>query len=1008
MVVGRVIVGGSSGSKIGSWADKNKDNNKDKNKPTNIPGQGYSYVSNGIGYEVSPEGKTKIINYSGGGGGHSHTTTPTTTSTTPVQPLNTFTPQPTQQELLNKQSIKNSEDKVRSGLNSALSSYGTAIKLLPGALVNAYENYTFTSNNQKYNQPDKVKLNLSKGAVSSSTTYSLPLQETEVSFGTKVGDIINSALLQPQLLANTINLPSSETFTGKSLTAEYQEEQNKINPWKTGNYFGAVKNLYETQQEYRKKSNKMQDVLANQIYDINLDYGVTLTPFDTSRRNFASVGLDLRDFPITTTKTVIKEGSSYVDKEGIGWEVSPEYSISSNMNTGINFNKGSENIVRNFVSSGEKGKGYLYFGSIGTAEVAKTALFSSVGYSVGLTGGASTEGGVIGRTFSTGASLFPKLGTALEFTARPAVQWSLVGLTGASKGFEGYSFGKNTGLNPLATTAMGFSGGVSQYFVGVAGATGGEVSPYRKNSFSIVNEKGELNKVTTYSIGDPFTGKYKAVATNIAGKNYLGYAPSSAFKGYSMANVKSNELFFGTGEGESFLKHYTGKSQEFEDIRYLVKNLRMVNTKEDITIKLSEQKGFSDWSKEEQIKWENEIKNLGDINKISSYGFRHYTGSLTNPAITRQKGDVDIVLGYKANPEDIASGIASRMGEGWSSSGGQIFRGNVKVAEGLLPENAIPRPMGFFGRYTTSASIGGTQTTVTKLGQSLTELGSAISNPTINPETGEFVLGLNIDKPQRIADFYKSATMLSNIKGGNYGRRIESFKNLFAGKYPNLDFNAGVITSSSSFGSASISSFSSSSTTSSLMSLSSLSTTPSRKGGYSKSISSSNIISSITSTVPSSSSSSSSYMNILKPSRKSSHSSLSSLSSLSSSSSSSSSSISSLSSLSSRSSRSSLSSLSSLYSSSSSSSSRSSRASSLGGFSYPFFLGFGSPYSRRLSPARGRRISKTRYTPSFGSVILNIKAPRGYNTKRRFTGLELRPIVSNNIFKRKKSTKRRK
>jgi len=109
MAVGGAIVGSSSSS-VGSWANKNKDK-----KPVNIPGQGYSFTSGGVGYEVSPGGTVKIIKPSGGGSKNKNkevvqTALTTSGMTTPVTQMQ----QLTQQQKLERQGI--SVSSLRAGL----------------------------------------------------------------------------------------------------------------------------------------------------------------------------------------------------------------------------------------------------------------------------------------------------------------------------------------------------------------------------------------------------------------------------------------------------------------------------------------------------------------------------------------------------------------------------------------------------------------------------------------------------------------------------------------------------------------------------------------------------------------------------------------------------------------------------------------------------------------------------------------------------------------------------
>jgi hypothetical protein len=590
---------------------------------------------------------------------------------------------------------------------------------------------------------------------------------------------------------------------------------------------------------------------------------------------------------------------------------------------------------------------------------------------------------------------------------KPAVLLTGVALKGGYDAYGGYKFGKETGLNPIATATISGGEGIGKIYAFTAGATGGEISPIKLNQIKLVDASGNTKTLSTLSVGEPFSRKYTALGSRFDGKTSLGYTSLKRLQGFNVVDTNLNQMSFGTAEGEALIKYYGKGSPEYKVVTQTVGNLRLANLKETPNVDLTQQKAFSQMTKAQQMQWTKEMQTLGSGS--SSTGFRSFTGSVTG-TYGRPAGDVDVVLGARANAGSIAKDIAGRMGAGFSSNkGGQIFFKGTKVFEGLTPENAIPQPMGYFGRFPQGATIGGvgtatSTTTTTRAGQSLTELGSAIRYPAGFTSTG---LTFGADKTQRIADFAFTAEKLAGASGKPFDSA--TFKNVYTAKYGNIDWRAGKLVlpySSASMGaSSSVTSTAvavfmpegASSTSANIKAfiparVSSVSRTSSFAPSMSVSSPSMSSLSSIPST-----SSLSSFLSRSSPSSRSSRSSPSSLSS-----------ISSLSSLSSSSSASSLSSFSSRSSRSSSGSSSSS--SSVTGFSavpFPFVFPkfFGADSSGGLGKIKASRTY--RYTPSFGALALKgQKFKVGALSTKKFTGLEFRGATEKS--KSTKSKRRKK
>ena len=776
--------------------------------------------------------------------------------------------------------------------------------------------------------------------------------------------------------------------TGAGMLQEYKRRRkDAAGKVLTGNYFGGVADLYNLNQEFRGRTNKIDDTMAN------INYKVDISPNQINTRlDLMNVGVSPKDF--------------LVNKELIGYDTSgkkvygdlkPIVTISTDEagntlttttyreNWGIDLGNTKsilESSMAQKVSQGRKGAAYFEYGMYGASSIGWSYVGGSALTSIGLLGGAATEGGFIGQSITTGAGWFPKtVGRVVDFSMKSSVQLAGVGIVGGLGGYEGYKVGKQTGLNPALTAFMGGVKTTGQYYAFTAGATGGEISPFQVNRVQLTNSLGKQETLSTFSVGEPFSGKYLIAGTKFQGKTYLGF-PS--------------KKLFGTGMDTS----------EYGIVTSTVSNLRGINLKDSYKVDLMNQKTFEQLSPAQKMQWTKEMQGLGAQGNADTFGFRRFTGSITG-VYGRQAGDVDAVLGANANADDIASGIASRMGAGFSNKQGQIFfRGN-KVFEGLTPENAIPRPMGYFGRVGKPGTVSGigtstTDTIVTPAGQSLTELGSAIRFPSkignfnvadsvanqqsFGTASGENIIRalsksgsvtFGVDKTQRIADFAFTAQKLAQTGGKSFD--VQTFKNVYSTKYPNINWERGALVSTAGAVGGS-SSFSASMPTSLAMAV---------FAPAGASSTSANVRTFIPPRVSTSTSSSFSMPSL-------SSSSLSSLSSLSSSSSSFSS-RSSPSSLSSSSS-SSMSSLSSSFSSSSSSmSSRSSSSSSSSSSSAaswfvtpPFVFNppavdFGSIGGKVKS---GKRRSK--YTPSFGALVFNV---RGKQPKGMETGARIRPIT---------------
>ena len=283
----------------------------------------------------------------------------------------------------------------------------------------------------------------SKGTAITNDTITLG-QKTEVGTWTKIEDLIGSATLQPAVLSTSLDLPTG--VTGKTLLENYRSDIAKNNPWKLDKlfnpktsvltpwgYYNTAKELYGIQEKYREKSNTIKDTIANTPYDININ------GFDTTLKNYGKAGISFQDINLTSTTKVIKEGYSYTDELGQKWNVSPQTETTQSLGLNLGFKNAFDQTKKLNVESGNAGKNILgnvalVSGKVGIVGTEMLAL----NY-VGVLGGSATEGGLIGRGVTNVATWFPKVGTVVEFGAKPAVQLTLVGASGVYRGYQGIS-----------------------------------------------------------------------------------------------------------------------------------------------------------------------------------------------------------------------------------------------------------------------------------------------------------------------------------------------------------------------------------------------------------------------------------------------------------------------------------------------------------------------------------------------------------------------------------------
>jgi hypothetical protein len=850
--------------------------------------------------------------------------------------------------------------------------------------------------------------------------------KTKTGIGTQIGDIFRSGLIFPALGGWGVNIPIGG-YTGKEMAAEYESRRGDIAKSFyfrniAGNNIAGNKIIglnvpssntfvssYILQKEMRDKSNRIMDAINTIPFqiDVSPDYSHT-------RLRLESAGVSPKDINIITTTEETKPGYSYVDTSGQAWEISPEMTTTTTFNlANIEFGTAEYGISKYYKETGHPFKAYA---NLGLGAVGKVGEAISVGFltsGIGLTGGFATEGGLLGRSLGYIGTTYPKVGNALEFGTKPVIQYIAIGGFAAEKStgilsssyksiikgqqFElggTYKMGKQAGLSPWATGILGGGIAVGEYYGFVAGSSAGDISPLKVWSPRVSSSGETLQDVNIISIGEPFSGKYTAVATKLGNKWYAGYAPSSELAKFSPITFEAG-IMSETPEAESFMKYYMGKTPEFTMTRNIVSNLRNINIKTKGELKLE---GLKDWGKlnpQEQQYFTARLTKEADLDYgefATGMGMRKITGGLsmqTEGTINRLTGDIDYVLGYKVIPEQEAASWVkdlSKLGEGWGVTKSGVYKSGTKFMDVLTPTEAIPQPMGKFGRYPKLAVFEGTNIPIQKAGQSLTELGSAITTMRVNPLTGQFELGVAAGEEKRIADFFKTGTFLSNIKGGKTGGSLEGFKTYYSTKYPDIDWSKGIVSvSGSSMGGSSAST---SQITSIIAGVSS--STSNLKS------SSTNQLRSIMASVTSPSSSSFSIPSYSSPSASLISSSISK-------------SLSSSPSFSSSISKSILSSLSSLSSSSSSSRSGSSVSSSSSGFGGgiiaipPMFpqVGWGEGLGRGFKTSR-----KYRYTPNIGSVLAGFKMPKMTKGIKfaELTGILPRPMIRGLSSKRRKTS----
>jgi hypothetical protein len=817
-------------------------------------------------------------------------------------------------------------------------------------------------------------------------------------FGTKAQDMFVAGLGGLGLgggmkMASSEELPFITSGDTRDFKVEdYQRKQKDIENdfWKKGGIFNPVnvvttaKEYYDLRQDVRTEQAKLKDSLSTAYYtkftpesQFTTLAGGGFVPSDIKYKRDVVKDVKteiLGDQTITTTTTSVSTGLT-----------TPDFTFGTARGARAGY----------LADKGFSKQAYVELGLGSTWNVGEFGLKALALKKLGITGGPSTEGGLVGQGLTSFIGNFPKVGRIAEFGMKPAVLLTGVVIKGGADAYGGYKFGKEVGLNPFVTATISGSEGVGKIYAFTAGATGGEISPIKLNQIKLVDITGKTKTLSTLSIGEPFSRKYTALGSRFNGKTSFGYMSGKKLAGFNVVDSPINQMAFGTAEGEALIKYYGRGAPEYKVVTQTVGNLRLANLKETPNVDLTQQKTFSGMTKAQQMQWTKEMQTLGSGS--STTGFRSFTGSITG-TYGRPAGDVDVVLGARANAGSIAKGIAGRMGSGFTSNTkGQIFFKGTKVFEGLTPENAIPQPMGYFGRFPQGATIGGvgtasSTTTTTRAGQSLTELGSAIRYPAGFSSTGQLTFGA--DKTQRIADFAFTAEKLASASGKPFDSA--TFKNVYTAKYGNIDWRAGQLIQPAGFASVGGSSSSVTSTVVAVFMPEGASST------------SANIKAFIPTRTSTSSRSMSSFAPSI-PSRGSSFSSKSSISSLSSMSSRSSpSSISSFSSMSSPSSFSSASSLSSMSSRSSRSSSSSS-SSSITGFAvtpFPFTLPkfFGADAGGGLGKIKAKRTY--RYTPSIGALVRGTPFKVGALSTKKFTGLEFRGSTPKTTKKKSRKSKK--
>jgi hypothetical protein len=523
------------------------------------------------------------------------------------------------------------------------------------------------------------------------------------------------------------------TQTRQSNVQSYKEtvRQAKKDFWSKGGPLNPVATAkftlagYNARQDLRNKNYMVEDSMNK----FNLNLG---SPGNTQLSLIKS-GVDFRDAKISRT-TDIK-------KEILG---DTEYTTTT---TSQSLNIPDFKRITVAESEYERTGRYGYLVTEKAITVTGAIAGGMATSGIGLTGGFTTEGGILGRSVAYTAIKAPKVGSVLEFGARPAVQLTVIGLDTAYGGYKGYQQGKLIGANTFVTTAIGAGGNLGASYGFLAGATAGDVSPLKVWSPRMEGNK-YIKGMNVVSIGEPLSGKYLTLGGRIttSGKTtvFLGGTPSTKlFSQVAPTSFKSG-LVSDTPEAESFIKGITGKQFEFQSTRGIVNVGRNINIKQKGEIKLEGLKGWSKLNSAEQKVFSGQVSKMGrDISfkefVIKGRGLRKITGGLSlqsEGAITRMTGDVDTVVGYKSNPNQMASNMVKRLNKvrsGWYAKQGQVYKGGQKFQEFLTPEDAISRPMGKFSRFTKQSKFGKDSLPSQKAGQSLTELGSAITTARYNP-----------------------------------------------------------------------------------------------------------------------------------------------------------------------------------------------------------------------------------------------------------------------------------